>query len=166
MSTSSTPQASPPRAPGAEQLVKSLVTEFAEEKRKEREQDSQPRSPFRRFAVPALAALACLAAWLVPVPAAGDPAVPPPPQYTMASARLTLVLASHRLEAFRSQYRRLPSTLDDAGVSEPQMRYRTAPGETFVLKLPVAGSYLTLDSGMAPAMFIEDALSIIGGTAR
>jgi ferric-dicitrate binding protein FerR (iron transport regulator) len=146
--------------------VKSLVTEFAEEKRKERELEQRQKSPFRRFVAPALASVACVAAWLVPVPEAGDSAVPSSPQYTMASARMTLVLASRRLESFRTQYRRLPTTLDDAGVSEPQMQYRTAPGETFVLKLPVAGSYLTLDSGMAPAMFMEDALSIIRRTAR
>lgn len=79
---------------------------------------------------------------------------------------MTLVLASRRLESFRAQYRRLPTTLDDAGIWEPQMQYRRAPGETFVLKLPVAGSYLTLDSGKAPAMFIEDALSIIQRTAK
>ena len=84
----------------------------------------------------------------------------------MASARMTLVLSARRLEAFRSQYRRLPSTLDDAGIAEPTMNYRRTPGETFVLKLPVDGSFLTLDSGMAPAMFLEDAVSIIRRTAK
>jgi hypothetical protein len=163
------PSTSPParsHAPGADQLVKSLVTEFAEEKRKERELELRRRGPMRRYMAPAVAAVACLAAWVMPVPQAAETLPPPPAQYTNASARMTLVLAARRLESFRSQYRRLPTTLDDAGIAEPRMGYQQAAGDTYVLKLPVDNSFLTFDSGMAPAAFLEDALSIIRKTAR
>lgn len=146
--------------------MKSLVTEFAEEKRKERELEKRQRGPVRRFVAPGVAAVACLAAWVVPVPQAAETLPPPPAEYTSASARMTLVLAARRLESFRSQYRRLPTTLDDAGISEPAMSYQRMEGETYLLKLPVDGSFLTFDSGMAPATFLEDAMTIIRRTAK
>lgn len=156
----------PPHAPGAEQLVQSLVSEFVEEKRRERQLEQRDRSPVRRLVAPALAAVACLSAWVAPVPKAGGDVQPPSARHTMASARVTLVLAARRLESFRAQYRRLPTTLDDAGIFERSLSYRTAVGETFVLRLPVGGSYLTFDSGTAPATILEDAVSIIRGTTK
>ncbi|MCC6318538.1 MAG: hypothetical protein IT361_12715 [Gemmatimonadaceae bacterium] len=126
------------------------MSEFAEEKRKERERERAQRvvDPRRRRVIQAVGVALCVATWVVPVPRPGDDVGVPTAERRATSARLTLLLASRRVESFRQQYHRLPTTLLDAGVSEPSMMYSTA-GDTFELRLSVDSSQLTFRSGDA-----------------
>ena len=157
---------SAPRPPRTDAVVRSLVTEFAEEKVKERELEvRQRRRRKNTLLVPGLV-VACLGAWLLPFPRPASAAQSQPIGFTMASGRLTLLLAARRIETFRARHRRLPSTLTDAGIDERGMSYTPSRGATFIVQLPVGEALLTFDSSMSPAVFVDDAKDVVKSTGR
>ncbi|MGQ0650470.1 MAG: hypothetical protein ACT4P7_23265 [Gemmatimonadaceae bacterium] len=143
------------------------MTEFVEEKKKERsdEQQRAARVSKKRFVGLAIAAVLCAATWLAPIPRPGPAPQPLTAKFTLASGRMTLVLAAKRIESFRTARRRLPTTLADAGVTEAMEYTQTTDGQ-FVLRLVVGAATLTFDSSVSRAAFTEDAKAIVAATGK
>jgi hypothetical protein len=110
------------------------------------------------------AALALVAAIAAPLP---EPTHTPrvhPASFSQASARLTLTLASRRVEAFRKRYTRLPNNLVDAGVYEPLMTYERTEGANYVLRVRANDVLYLFDSSMSPVILAEDIKAITSVT--
>jgi hypothetical protein len=161
--------AEPRRHP--DKVVSGLVDEFLEEKREEKRQDlaeanrRNVRDRLRRPVVGAIVVALCGAAWFAPLPTR-PPSPPPPLAYRLASARLALNLAARRVDAFAARHGRLPATLLDANVSEPQIILRAMGTKDYVLQLHIGSVVLTYDSSIAPAIQSDDASTILRTTLK
>ena len=161
--------ASPGRPP--DKVVSGLVEEFFEERREEKRQDQQEaerrnlRDRLRRPLVGGIVLALCGAAWFAPLPTRA-PSPPPPISYRLASARLALNLAARRVDAFTARHGRVPATLLDANVDEPQMVLRAMGTKDYIIQLQVASVVLTYDSSIAPAIQSDDASTILRTTLR
>lgn len=159
----------PRRVPS--QVVSGLVEEFYEERRVEtrREQEKAKRrnvrDRLRRPIVGTVVLAICGAAWFAPLPTRA-PAPPPPLSYRLASARLALNLAARRVDAFAARHGRVPATLLDANVDEPQMILRALGTREYVIQMHVGSVVLTYDSSIAPAIQSDDASTILRTTLK
>lgn len=158
----------PGRPAAAGSVVDDLVSDFLTEQStaKAAEAEAALRRRKRRIPLAVGLGVVCAAAWLVPLPAPGGDAAPPPHTYAVASARVELGLAAGRVRAFREQHRRLPETAALAGILDPGILYqRTSEGE-FVLRTVVGETLLTWDSNVAPEILSEDIQSVLNHTGR
>lgn len=153
-------------------VVNQLVSEFLEEQQEEAKviavatrkqlERTDLRPPYL-----AVAAVACLAAWLAPLPGTAPKRLSPPTaQFTMASGRLALNLAARRIDAFVERHGRLPTVLADANVWDAGMELQRINDADYVLRLKTGTWTLMYDSQMAPAIQVEDQLTIVRTTHR
>lgn len=175
MASHATPPAPSSRrsAPPKEQVVSSLVAEFMEEVRVEQEAESHTLAVNRRMQrlrrplVGFLCLGVCLAAWFAPVPGANSGVTPAPTAaFSYASGRLALNLAARRVDAFIARHGRVPTSLEDANVSEPQILLQPQGQKEFVLQLRVGSAVLTYDSSIAPAVQSDDVSTILKTTLK
>lgn len=143
-----------------------LVSEFHEEVKKQRADLDAAAVRRRTWVGAAIAGALCLATWVVPMGRPGGQPAPEPERFSMASARLTLLLAARRVDGFKSQHGRLPTSLPDAGITEPTMTYERPKDGAYVIRIPVGPGLLTYDSSMAPALYTEDIKVILNSTGR
>lgn len=134
--------------------VSSLVGEFLEEKRKERQEELERLKPRRRipFRAPLLIAVV-LAIWI-------GPSLMPPrepvltPETMEHGARITLYLASLRIREYVEKNKRLPVSLSQAGVDTPGLVYSRTSDSVFELSTRVSGTKLTYRSTMPDSVFL------------
>lgn len=142
--------------------VGSLVGEFMEEKRKERQEEKARQIPRKRnpFVVPILFAI-CLSVWVAP-------SLMPPREPTLSpdmmerSARLTLYLASLRIREYLHTHKRLPANLVQAGVDTTGIVYVRSTDSVFELSTRVQGTRMVFRSTLPDSVFLGASLRIRG----
>lgn len=156
--TGEPPKPAPSTSRGA--VAEALVASFLDEKRKEADLEARRSRRKRSYWGLSIGVAACATAWFVPVGRPGG--VPPqvPERYSIASGRLSLLLASRRIDAFRAQYHRLPRTATDAGISDTLVTFSLGAGGSYVLSLKVGETLLTFDPAIAPTVYSEDARAV------
>lgn len=156
------PQPLPNRTPIANDPVVSLVGEFMEEKRRERQEEKARQVPKKRnpFVVPLLLAL-CAAIWVAPsLMPPRDPVLTP--DTLERSAKLTLYLASIRVRGYLETHKRLPQDLAQAGVDSTGIGYVRTSATVFELSTRVQGSRLIYRSTLPDSVFLGRNLRIRG----
>lgn len=149
-----------PAPPKGDALTYSLVGEFFNEKKQEREaaaRSRRPMPPWRRIAS-ILAIVGCAAAWLVPS-LGPRPAPAVSAGREDAGARLTLFLASQRVRDFEQRNGRLPNTATESGISDPRIGYRLTGPNTFTLSMTQEGKRWFLPSTAADTAYMRDAMA-------
>lgn len=150
------------RTPLRNDPVGSLVGEFMEEKRRERqdEKDRQTRRKRNPLVVPLLVLL-CAGIWtaslLMP---AQEPVLAH--ETLEQSARLRLYLASLRVRQYEATNRRLPVNLLDVGVDTTGITYTRATSSIFELSTGVQGTRLVYRSTVPDSVFLGPRLRIRG----
>ena len=150
------------RTPIANDPVGSLVGEFMEEKRRERQEEKARQVPKKRnpFLVPLLMAL-CAAIWVAP--SLMPPREPVLTQETLEnSAKLTLYLASIRVRSYLDTHKRLPPTLAQAGVDTTGLSYVRTSNSVFELSTRVQGTRLVYRSTIPDSVFLGPNLRVRG----
>jgi hypothetical protein len=138
------------------------------EKRREHEHELalEARGNKRRVPTLVVASLACLAAWVAPLPRPNNVVAAAPAGYSIASGRVTLQLAATRIRAFHEQRKRLPMSLEAAGVRDPGVMFQPGNEGQFTLRLLVGETLLTYDSAVAPTILQDDIQAILSQTGR
>jgi hypothetical protein len=148
--------------PVANDPIGSLVGEFMQEKKKER-QDEKARLAVRKrspLVVPFLVAL-CLAIWVAP--SLMPPREPPlPPDTLEQSARLTLYLTSLKVREYHDSHKRLPPNLEQAGADTAGISYSRTTESVFELSTRVQGARLVYRSTLPDSVFLGSHLRIRG----
>lgn len=147
--------------PVATDAVGSLVGEFMDEQRKERQED-KARSRVRKrhpLVIPFL--LLSLAGM-----AAAPLLAPRPEELTQETleqgARLTLYLASLRVREYMRTHRHLPANLADAGADTTGLEYTRSSPTNFELSTRLLGSRLVYRSTQPDSLFLGPNLRIRG----
>lgn len=168
MNPSPTSAAAPPGSTAKNKAVQGLVSEFMAEKKRERDLELAVQARKAKRRVPTLVAgsVACLTAWVAPLPRPGRVVAEAPAGYTMASGRVTLQLAASRVRAFRDQKKRLPPSLEAAGVRDPGVMFQPGSEGQFTLRVLVGQTLLTYDSAVAPTILQDDIQAILNQTGR
>jgi len=152
----------PRHTPLANDPVGSLVGEFMEEKRKERQEEKARQVPKKRnpFVIPLLVTL-CAAIWIAP-------SLMPPREPTLSAAtlengaKLTLYLASLKVKNYHATHRRLPPTLSQAGVDTTGIGYVRSSDSAFDLSTRVQGSRMVYRSTIPDSVFLGPNLRLRG----
>lgn len=145
------------QTPIATDPVGSLVGEFLEEKKKERQEEKARSAPRKRnqFVIPLLLATV-LAVWIGPSLTASEE-----PQLTAETmeqgARITVYLASLRVRQYLEANKRLPASLTQVGVDTTGLLYQRRSDSTFELSTRVQGAKLTYRSTMPDSVFLGNA---------
>ena len=142
--------------------VGSLVGEFMEEKRKERQEEKARQVPKKRnpFVVPLLVAL-CAGIWIAP-------SLMPPREAVLTqatlenSAKLTLYLTSLRIRSYLATHKRLPPTLAQAGADTTGITYVRSSDSVFELSTRVQGTRLVYRSTLPDSVFLGPTLRVRG----
>ena len=149
----SNPQLSKP-TPIGNDPVASMVGEFLEAKKKEREEEKAKFAPRKRnpFVLPFLTTLV-LAIWIGP-----SFMMPREPALTIETmeqgARMNVYLASLRVREYRAKHKRLPLTLTEASVDTTGLLYSRSSESVFELSTRVQGTKLTYRSTMPDSVFL------------
>jgi hypothetical protein len=157
----------PSTAPGASRRVdpvaQSLVGEYLTEQKEQREaaqRAKRPPRPWRRI-VSVASIVACGAVWLVPS-LGTRPAPAMSAERHDASARLTLFLAAQRVQEYQKKHSRLPTSVQQTGISDPRISYRLTGTSGFTLTLVHNGQRWDLPSTSADSTYMRDALGRLG----
>lgn len=144
----------------------------ADAEKREKEQSARPTAPPRRrmhpIAVLSLLVLVVVGAYVgIARPAwifeRGAPAEPASMQE--ASLRLAMAMQFQRIERFRTQSGRLPTTIDEAGPVMPGVRYQARHPDGFTLTGTNGAVTLTLQSTESLSAFVGNSYELIQGRA-
>lgn len=95
---------------------------------------------------------------------------PPPPPETVAiqeaSLRLTLVRETERVKRYRSQHRRLPGSLEEAGSPVKGLTYEKQSDSTFRLIATFGDGTIGLSSTDSVSTFLGNSLKVIASRGR
>ncbi|HEX6260069.1 MAG TPA: hypothetical protein VFZ51_05405 [Woeseiaceae bacterium] len=150
------------RTPLGNDTVGSLVGEFMEEKRRERQEEKARQAPKKRnpLVIPLLVLL-CAGIWTTSMLMPAQ--TPVLTHETLEqSARLSLYLASLRVREYVAANKRLPANLLDAGVDTTGITFTRASSSHFELSTTVQGSRLVYRSTMPDSAFLGPRLHIRG----
>ncbi len=145
----------------------------ADAEKREKDQAAQPAGPPRRRLHPvALLSLLILVAVAAYVGVArpswlferGAPSEPVSMQE--ASLRLAMAMQFQRIERFRAQSGRLPTTIEEAGPVLPGIRYQARHPDGFTLTGTNGTVALTLQSTESLAAFVGNSYELIQGRAE
>ena len=162
-------QPSPEKQALIEAYEKVLV---ADAEKREKEAATRPAvAPRRRMhpvAILSLLVLVAVGAWVgLARPSwifeRGAPAEPVSMQE--ASLRLAMAMQFQRIERFRSQSGRLPTTIDEAGPPMPGVRYQARHPDGFTLTGTNGVVTLTLQSTESVSAFVGNSYELIQGRA-
>ena len=132
-----------------------MIGEFMVETTRKRNVDrARTVAPRKRnvFALPLLV-VACVAVWALPE------LMPPPaealtPATVENGARLELYLASLRVREYRAAHRRLPATLEEAGVQSAGIEYARGARSDFELSTIALGARMVYRSTVPDSVFL------------
>ena len=116
-----------------------------------------------------LVLLAIVAGWLFgsrPEWVFPPPTVAEAPEVTVASMRLALVRERQRVERYREQNGRLPTTLAEAGSSLTNIEIAAGPGDSYLLRAVEGETALELHSSDSLESFLGNSLEVILNTPR
>lgn len=138
-----------------------LVQEFLEQKEREEPAESTTgRFAHGKIVGIAVMSVVCAAAWLAPYPT-GAANTAPDPLTAAAGARLTIFLTGARVQEFKARHKRLPTTLVEAGVTEPSIEYSKGIDTSFTLETTISGQRIVFDSNKDPRSMLGSAVSTI-----
>ena len=146
---------------------------LADAEKREKDQAARPAGPPRRRLHPiAMLSLLVLIAVVAYVGLArpawiferGAPAEPASIQE--ASLRLAMAMQFQRIERFRSQSGRLPTTIEEVGPAMPGVRYQARHPDGFTLTGTNGSVTLTLQSTESLSAFVGHSYELIQGRAE
>ena len=143
-------------------VARTLVGEYLTERKEQREAAERGRRPVRpwRHVVSIAAIVACGAVWLVPS-LGTRPAPAMSAERHDASARLTLFLAAQRINEYAKKHGRLPTSVQQAGVTDQRVSIRRTP-TGYTLSLVHDGQRWDLPSAAADSTYMRSALGRLG----
>lgn len=100
-------------------------------------------------------------AWVFPAPPVAEA-----PEVTVASMRLALVRERQRVEQYRNQQGRLPTTLAEAGSSLTNIEIAVGPDNSYLLRAVEGATALELHSSDSVEAFLGNSLEVILNTPR
>lgn len=147
--------------PNEDAKAQALVAEFLEEKAREGpSSNGAGKLAHGRAIAIGVMSLVCAASWLAPYPT-GATTTGTDPIVEAASARLSLFLSGAKVQEYKRRHGRLPSSLLEAGVSDPKLQYIKGIDTSFTIESSVAGQHITYDSNKDPRAVLGNALSVI-----
>jgi hypothetical protein len=146
---------------------------LADAEKREKDQAARPAGPPRRRMHPVVvlsllvlvgaAAYVGLArpSWIFERGAPAEPA-----SMQEASLRLAMAMQFQRIERFRQQSGRLPTTMEEAGAVAPGIRYQARHPDGFALTGTNGAVTLTLQSTQSVSAFVGNSYELIQGRAE
>ena len=140
------------REPAPHDHVSSLVGEYMQEKKREKESEVSSGGKRRSPTTIGALFLLCLAVWVAP-----SLMLPPAPVPTTGElergARLYLYLTSLQVRQFQDSTQRLPASLSEAGADTTGVDYSQADS-IFELSTSIAGTRLVYRSTLPDSVFL------------
>jgi hypothetical protein len=162
---SSTPDPRPSTASESRKLVAEYeqTLKSVKEKHQVADAETERRRKLRRVAILGIA-LAITAYLSLKPPAWVKPhSIPPPtPAERTAGDRFAIYLQAQRIEAFRNNRGRLPSTMDEAGEAMPGIRYELLGNGTYALTSE-RDQTIRYSSRDSLGTFLGGSMTLLGG---
>ena len=157
-----------PAAAARKPDVKAIVEEIMEEVRQNAaEPVPVQRNPYIRYASFTILVALCAWIWIAP-PAWLVPPPPAPPSAEMreASMRVVLVLHSQRVEAYRRNHGRLPTSAQEIGLGGGEIAYRRVGADAYELSGRVGAVPITFRSATPREEFLGNSMTVLTRARR
>lgn len=150
----------------AADLVAATIKHAAERDQAAKAKTAPKQQP--KWMLPVGLNLGLLAVYLLIAPPSWvvvNPIAPPPPEQQVEGLRTAIYFASSRIESFRIQNGRLPTSLVEAGVASEDIDYTPQSDSTYVLSSVIGDQAVVLNTAVqSPGQWIGSGLANrIGG---